>query len=62
MVRTDDALVQVGRWLRRYHQAVSDFEKRAGAVWRICDHEWRPGDIIGHDDAAPYNAVWIPTA
>ena len=50
-------LVQVARWMRRYHGAVADFTPPPGAVWRI-GGQWRPGLIIGHNDAAPYNAVW----
>jgi Ser/Thr protein kinase RdoA (MazF antagonist) len=29
-------------------------------VWRSSTRPWRPGDVIGHNDAAPYNAVWRP--
>jgi len=57
-VHSDDALVQVGRWLRSYHQAVRDFVPSPWSVWRTGRQEWRPGDVIGHNDAAPYNAVW----
>lgn len=60
-VHTDDALIQVGRWLRSYHRAVRDFVPGASAMWRSADHVWRPGAVIGHNDAAPYNAVWRPT-
>ena len=61
-VHTDDALAQVGRWLGSYHHAVHDFVPGPGAVWRAGRQEWRPGDVIGHNDAAPYNAVWTSTA
>ncbi len=61
-VHSDDALQQVGAWLRRFHRAVSDFAPPTDARWRIGSHQWRAGDIIGHNDAAPYNAVWIPGA
>jgi aminoglycoside phosphotransferase (APT) family kinase protein len=57
-VHSESALVQVGRWLRRYHDAVRDFVPPAGAVWRSSTRPWRPGDVVGHNDAAPYNAVW----
>jgi hypothetical protein len=50
-------LVQVARWLRGYHQAVASFQPPAGARWRMAG-QWAPGLIIGHNDAAPYNAVW----
>lgn len=57
-VHSEDALLQVGGWLRRYHHAVREFVPPADARWRIGSHVWRPGDVIGHNDAAPYNAVW----
>ena len=50
-------LVQVARWLRGYHDAVADFVPPAGARWRMAG-DWAPGLVIGHNDAAPYNAVW----
>lgn len=56
-VHSDDALVQVARWLRTYHAAVADFEPSGDAVWRE-GGRWRPGLIVGHNDAAPYNAAW----
>jgi hypothetical protein len=54
---TEHTLAQVARWLRRYHDMVSDFIPPDGAAWRM-GGQWRPGLIIGHNDAAPYNAVW----
>ena len=52
-----DTLVQVARWMRRYHAVAADFTPPAGAVWRM-GGQWHPGLVIGHNDAAPYNAVW----
>lgn len=57
-VHSDDALVQVGRWLCRYHRAVADFLPPPGARWRTSTRRWQPGDVVGHNDTAPYNAVW----
>jgi aminoglycoside phosphotransferase (APT) family kinase protein len=54
---TNEALGQVADWLRRYHEAVADFEPPADAVWREAQ-SWTPGLIVAHNDAAPYNAVW----
>jgi Phosphotransferase enzyme family len=54
---SDDALRQVAQWLRDYHTAVAGFVCPADAVWRE-GGTWRPGLIIGHNDAAPYNATW----
>jgi hypothetical protein len=49
-------LVQVGRWLRRVHDLTADFEPPADQHWFI-GGSMRPGLIVGHQDAAPYNAV-----
>lgn len=57
-VHSETALVEVGAWLRRHHEAVADFVPPVGAQWRASRRPWRPGDIVGHNDAAPYNAVW----
>jgi Ser/Thr protein kinase RdoA (MazF antagonist) len=61
-VHSDAALEEVGHWLRRYHDAVADFVPPSWARWRMSSPPWRPGDVIGHNDAAPYNAVWRPAA
>lgn len=61
-VHSDEALVQVGTWLRCYHDSVADFVPAVGARWRTSMRPWQPGDVIGHNDAAPYNAVWEPAA
>jgi aminoglycoside phosphotransferase (APT) family kinase protein len=54
---SDQALDDVGRWLREYHSAVADYVPPADAVWRE-GGRWEPGLIVGHGDPAPYNAVW----
>src|SRR5262249_61178642 len=36
--------------------AVADVGPSAGAVWRL-GAQWPHGQVIGHNDAAPYNAV-----
>src|SRR4051812_25885378 len=56
-VSSDEALTQVGSWLRRLHDATADFVPPSDAVW-FAGQSWRPGLVIGHHDAAPYNAVW----
>jgi Phosphotransferase enzyme family len=56
-VHSDEALRQVARWLRDFHTAVATFVPPSGAVWRE-GGTWRPGLIVGHNDAAPYNAAW----
>jgi hypothetical protein len=55
-VSAESVLVQVGRWLRRLHDATVGFVPPAGERWFIGEAV-RPGLIVGHQDAAPYNAV-----
>jgi aminoglycoside phosphotransferase (APT) family kinase protein len=59
--RSDAALVAAGRWLRDFHRASAAFLPPPGAQWHGRD-QLRAGEIIGHHDAAPYNAVWRPAA
>jgi hypothetical protein len=56
-VHAENTLTQVARWLRGFHHAIEGFVPPADAVWRM-GGQWAPGLIIGHNDAAPYNAVW----
>jgi hypothetical protein len=56
-VHSDHALVQVAHWLREYHEVVARYVPASDAVWRE-GGSWRPGMLIGHNDAAPYNAAW----
>jgi Phosphotransferase enzyme family len=56
-VHTEAALLEAAVWLRDYHQAVADFAPPTGAQWRLAD-ALSPGEIICHNDAAPYNAAW----
>ncbi|MEU6432162.1 phosphotransferase [Microbispora sp. NPDC046973] len=56
-VHGDDALRQVAGWLRDFHAAVAGFVPPADAMWRE-GGTWRPGLVVGHNDAAPYNAAW----
>jgi aminoglycoside phosphotransferase (APT) family kinase protein len=52
----DSTLVQVGHWMRRVHDATAGFVPPPDARWFI-DRAMQPGWIVGHQDAAPYNAV-----
>jgi len=53
----EDTLDDVADWLRSFHEAMADYQPPAEAIWRM-GGRWMPGMIIGHNDAAPYNAVW----
>ncbi|MFI7602515.1 phosphotransferase [Actinoplanes sp. NPDC049681] len=52
----DSMLAHVGRWLRRLHDLTADFTPPAHERWFI-GGTMRPGLVIGHQDAGPYNAV-----
>jgi hypothetical protein len=54
---SDDAMLQAARWLRDLHDAVATFRPPADARWRD-GGTWRPGMVVGHNDAAPTNAAW----
>ena len=56
-VHEDVTLDAAASWMRRYHDAVANFVPDADARWRG-GGTWKPGLIIGHNDAAPYNAAW----
>jgi hypothetical protein len=55
-VHTEDTLTQVAQWMRDFHRAAADFVPPSDAAWRM-GGQWAPGLIVGHNDAAPYNAV-----
>jgi hypothetical protein len=67
-VATDRALVEVGRLLRRYHDAVSGFSlpPRIGWYgWVDGESDPGPGGVVCHNDLAPRNTVFregIPVA
>jgi hypothetical protein len=48
--------MQVGQWMRRIHDATADFVPPADERW-FTSRTMQPGWIIGHQHAAPYNAV-----
>ncbi|NYD22617.1 phosphotransferase [Kineococcus aurantiacus] len=56
----ETALVAVGRWMRDFHDASASFTPPPGARWFGDHDELRDGEVVGHHDAAPYNAVWRP--
>lgn len=55
-VYADSTLVQVGQWMRRIHDATAAFVPPKDEQW-FTGTTMRPGWIVGHQDAAPYNAV-----
>ncbi|WP_233532189.1 aminoglycoside phosphotransferase/kinase family protein [Paenibacillus alkalitolerans] len=56
---SDEAMVEVGRMLRRLHDAGSSFEPAEDAVWKpwFLRELGGPGRVISHGDVAPWNMV-----
>jgi hypothetical protein len=52
----DSTLIQVGQWIRRVHDATANFIPPPDERW-FTGSTMQPGWIVGHQDAAPYNAV-----
>lgn len=54
---TEGTLTEVGKLLRRYHEAVSGFELPAGISWH---HQGFPGarTVVCHNDVSPRNTVF----
>lgn len=57
-VRSDEVLVAVAGLTRRYHEAVADFVAPPGAAWQYTVGAPRLGDLICHNDIAPWNLVF----
>ena len=53
---TDVVLTQVGQWMRRVHDLTADFVPPPGERW-FAGRMMEPGMVVGHQDAAPYNAA-----
>jgi hypothetical protein len=57
---SEETLRGVARLLRRYHDSVADFAPAADAAWRLSPRPLRPGEVVCHNDVAPYNLVQRP--
>ncbi|MDR2987033.1 MAG: hypothetical protein LBV34_19570 [Nocardiopsaceae bacterium] len=55
-VYAESTLVQVGQWIRRIHDVTAVFVPPEDERW-FTGRTMQPGWIVGHQDAAPYNAV-----
>ena len=55
--RSEATLRGVGRLLRSYHEAVAGFAQPPGTTWRLSDARAGAGEIVCHNDVAPYNLV-----
>jgi hypothetical protein len=55
---SDGALSAAARLVRRYHDAAASFHAPDDARWRFCPGAPQGGDIICHNDLAPWNTVY----
>ena len=55
---SDGALASAAKLLRAYHDAVRSFEPPPDALWRTCPGAPTSGEIICHNDLAPWNTVY----
>lgn len=54
---SDEALAEVARLLRSYHDATTGFVPPPDARWRFEVGAPTEGDVICHNDVAPYNTI-----
>jgi Ser/Thr protein kinase RdoA (MazF antagonist) len=62
---TDDALVTAAELVGAFHNAAASFEPPGDARWRVLPGAPSEGEIICHNDLAPWNTVYragLPTA
>lgn len=57
-VRSSDALISAGGLIRRFHDAVATFVPADDAVWRFGTGSTGGGEIVTHNDLAPWNTVY----
>ncbi len=57
-VRSDESLASAARLIREYHSAVEGFVPPKDSVWRLGSGRPGPGEIICHNDLAPWNTVY----
>ena len=54
----EEGVIEWGRFIRRYHEAVASFAPPPDAVWRVGRKPLRPGEVVCHGDLGHWNAVW----
>ncbi len=57
-MRSDAALVEAARLLRRYHDTTTALASRADLPWQYADPDPARHEVICHSDVAPYNTVF----
>jgi hypothetical protein len=55
---SDEVLAEVGRFLRRYHNATAGYRPPEGSRWQWSYPDPARHEVICHNDFAPYNMVF----
>jgi hypothetical protein len=55
----DDTLADVAQLIRRFHDAARSFVPRTGAAWQEAMAFPGGGEVICHNDLAPWNTVFV---
>lgn len=56
---SNDTLTAVARLIRRFHDASTDFTAPPGANWHMTGAYPDAGEVICHNDLAPWNTVFV---
>ncbi len=56
---SNDTLANVARLIRRFHDASADFTAPLGANWQTTGAYPGGGEVICHNDLAPWNTVFV---
>ena len=57
-MRSETALIETARLLRRYHDATVDLAHRTDLPWQYADPDTARHEVICHSDVAPYNVIY----
>ncbi|HAS41585.1 MAG TPA: hypothetical protein DCS93_13980 [Microscillaceae bacterium] len=58
LLKTNQGLEIITRFVKQYHQAQADYIPPANATWYVPDVQYQPGNIIRHGDLGPWNTIW----
>jgi aminoglycoside phosphotransferase len=54
----ESGLRRWARFLRRYHDAIANYQPPAGSVWSSGTGTCSEGEVVCHGDFGPWNGVW----
>lgn len=54
----DESLIEVARFLRRYHDLTASYTPPENALWQLPYPDHSRHEVICHNDVAPYNMVY----